>query len=47
MTPTEAIALIDNIIAGVRLSRPEHARAQEAIGVLYKMVKDKEKAEDG
>ena len=47
MTQKEAIALIDNIIADIRLNRAQHARLLEAIGILYDLVQKNEKSEHG
>lgn len=38
MTPEEALALLDQVVAQVKASRADHARLQEAVEVLRRYV---------
>ncbi len=47
MTPQEALRLLDQAVSAALLTRPQHARAQEAIQVLARaMLNDEADGED-
>lgn len=41
MKPEEALALVDNALSQINMSRADHIKAQEAIRVLSEAIKPK------
>jgi len=44
MTPEEALAMLDNVVAQVQMNRADHVRVQTALKVISEAIKPKGKA---